>query len=312
MKRKNPGAERVTVLVPATTANLGPGFDCLGMALDIYNEVSLEISEPFHIAIADEGATTLSQEKDNIVYQGIVAAYRRSNNALPPLRLTCLNRIPLARGLGSSAAAVVGGLVAANLLLGEPLSPEDLLQLAAEMEGHADNVAPALFGGCQISFRQDNRVLHTPVPFPQDLQAVLFIPDFEMPTGKSRALLSPQVSRADAVFNLGRVALLITAFTTGKLGLLRLATQDRLHQPARQLLFPAMESLFQAALEAGALGAFLSGGGSTVLALANKNAPAIEEAMLTTAREKGISGKARIARPSLLGAHRVEKKGEIG
>lgn len=304
-------ADKVTVLVPATTANLGPGFDCLGMALDIDNEVSVEVSNRFHIAIAGEGAKTLSQSKDNAVYQAIAAAYRQSKATIPPLRLTCINRIPLARGLGSSASAAVGGLVAANLLLGEPLPQEDLLQLAAELEGHADNVAPALFGGCQITFRQDNRTLHTPVPLPPDLQAVLFIPDFEMPTAKSRALLSPQVSRADAIFNLGRVALLITAFTTGRLELLKEATQDRLHQPARQLLFPAMGSLFKAALEAGALGAFLSGGGSTVLALVQGKALAVKEAMSTTARKEGISGKAVIANPTAQGAHRVEKKAKI-
>ncbi|MDP2952053.1 MAG: homoserine kinase, partial [Chloroflexota bacterium] len=209
--------------------------------------------------------------------------------------------IPLRRGLGSSAAAVVGGLMAGQELLGRPLSPQQLLGLATELEGHPDNVAPALMGGCQVVVG-GSEIVSAPVPLPRGLVAALFIPDFEIPTREARAVLPQQVSRADAVYNVGRAALLVAALATGQLGYLRIATQDRLHQPARQALFPAMERVFQAALEAGALGVFLSGSGSTILALVKGRASPVAQAMARAAREAGVKGRTKIARPSLQGA----------
>jgi homoserine kinase len=296
--------EKVTVRVPATTANLGPGFDCLGMALNIWNEVMVEKGPSFGISVSGEGAGAISRGKDNRVYQGTIALYERTGGSVPDLFISCKNDIPLARGLGSSAAAAVSGLLAANLLSGEPLPPEELLQLGIQLEGHADNLAAALFGGCQVVTLDNGQAIHAPIPLPPELKAVLFIPDFEMPTQESRNILPPEVSRSDAVHNLGRVSLLVAALVTNQLDHLRLATQDRLHQPARQSLFPAMGSLLEAALEVGALGAFLSGGGSTIIALTQGEGKAIEEAMMSTARKAGVAGKTRISRLSQKGAHR--------
>ena len=236
------------------------------------------------------------------MYQGIAAVYERIGQDVPGLAVRCDNQIPLLRGLGSSAAAAVGGMVAANLLCGKPLSAEELLQMGALLEGHADNVAPALFGGCQVVVREENSFLHAVVPLPPGLELVLLIPDFEMPTQQGRTILPLQVSREDAVYNLGHVSLLVAAFATGELQHLGVATKDRLHQPARQVLFPAMEDILEAALRAGATGAFLSGAGSTIVALSTENSQTIGEAMKAAASEAGIGGRIRIARPSPAGA----------
>lgn len=296
---------RVAVSVPATTANLGPGFDCLGLALDIYNTVAVEINDSFSISITGQGAESLPRGDDNRVYQSILALYQRAARPVPELRIRCRNDIPLARGLGSSAAATMSGLLAANILCGKVLSQRELLSLGASLEGHPDNMAPALLGGCQAVVWDGREVISAQVPWPPGLKAALFIPDFEMPTEKARAILPAEVTRADAVFNIARVALLVTALAQGQLQYLRIATQDRLHQPQRRALFPAMNDIFEAALDAGAVGVFLSGSGPTILALAQDNDVAIAEAMASAAKEAGVQGQIRIAQPSMVGAHVV-------
>lgn len=299
--------DKIQIRIPATTANLGPGFDCLGIALDIFNELTVAPAQSLSITVQGEGAGQISQRQDNLVYRAMATVFTKLGKPVPELSLNCLNRIPLARGLGSSAAAVAGGLVAANELLGKPLNPDDLLQLGAGMEGHADNIAPALFGGCQLVYREGDRYNHVPVPLPLGLKAVLFIPDFAMSTAKARNILPARLTRADAVFNLSRVSLLTLAFTTGKLEYLKIATQDRLHQPARQSMFPAMENIFKSALEAGALGIFLSGAGSTILAFTEGESLSggIGKAMQDAATKAGVNGRVQVARPSAQGTHLI-------
>ncbi|MBI2865110.1 MAG: homoserine kinase [Chloroflexi bacterium] len=294
--------DKVTILVPATTANLGPGFDTLGMALDIRNALTVSVADDFAIEVEGEGAAAISRGPDNVIYQAIRTAFDRAGVAIPPLRLQVRSDIPLARGLGSSAAAVAGGLMAGNALCGGRLSMDDLLALGYAFEGHPDNVTPALLGGCVASAVVDGKVAYARVPLPENLRTVLFIPDFEMPTKEARAILPDPVRRADAVFNLGRVALLVAALSTGRLDLLRTATEDRLHQPPRQAVFPAMPLLFQAAIEAGALGAFLSGAGSTVIALCVDKEEAIGAALAAAAGRASLSGRILATRPSDLGA----------
>lgn len=298
------GMNSIRLRVPATTANLGPAFDCLGMALDIFNEISVAEAPARTITVLGEGAGRISLGEDNLVYRSMATVFRTVGKPMPALAITCHNRIPLARGLGSSAAAIASGLVAANELLGKPLTPDDLLQIGAELEGHADNIAPALRGGCQVAFQEAGKYFSAPIPLTPGLRAVLFIPDFAIPTAEARRVLPAQVPRSDAVFNLGRVALLTLALATGQGEYLRVATQDRLHQPPRQALFPAMESLFQAALGAGALGVFLSGSGSTILALTagEAMAEAIGRGMQAAATKAGISGRVQAAMPSAQGA----------
>ena len=213
--------------------------------------------------------------------------------------------MPLGRGLGSSSAAAVGGLVAANALCEEPLSDDEVLALAVEMEGHPDNVTPALLGGCRIVVQDGDELVTSPVALARDLWAVLYIPSQQMPTRQARGLLGPTVSRADAVFNMGRAALLVNALSTGDFSLLRTATQDRLHQPARGVLFPAMARIIRAALDAGAAGAFLSGAGSTILALTEDREMTVGYEMADMADKAGVPGDVKVTKVSPQGAHVV-------
>ena len=298
---------KVTITAPATTANLGPGFDCLGMALDFHNTVSVSHSERFAITISGEGEAVLSRDKNNLVYQATTRLFDEAGQTVPEIEIDCHNQIPLARGLGSSSSAITAGLLAANALLGNKMSLEELLPIAVEIEGHADNLAPAFFGGCQIVVRDASRLVHEEVPVKDLWKCVLFIPDFEMHTLKARNLLLRHLPREDAVYNIGRVALLTKALITGQADSLKIATQDRLHQPQRQTLFPAMDRIFTAALDAGADGAFLSGAGSTIAALARRSLDAIGQAMLAEGNRAGIRGRLTIAGLSKSGAQVLEE-----
>ena len=295
----------IDVQVPATTANLGPGFDCLGMALDIWNHVHLEVvEEQTRVQVVGQGAKTLCTGRGNLVYRAAERYFQEVGIVIPPLSITCRNEIPMARGLGSSSAAIVSGLLGANAISGgSPPDLELLWKLAISLEGHPDNVTSALFGGCQIVVRDQDNLVRAAVQFPEDLRAVLFIPDMPVPTEKAREILPDHVSREDAVYNTGRVALLVNALATGKLEDLRVATQDRLHQPARQTLLPVMQLLFRSALDAGAVGAFLSGAGSTVLALTQGRELTVAYEMADTANKAGVSGEVKVTTPTVQGAH---------
>lgn len=298
---------KVTLRAPATTANMGPGFDSMGMALDIFNTVSVELADSFEIAITGQGEDSLSRGLDNMVYRGLEAVYQETGSRPPTVHLSCHNEIPLKRGLGSSAAAVTAGLVAGNILSSACMSTEALLSLADRIEGHPDNAAPAFFGGCQIVIRNGGKLEAHSVPIADRVSAVLLIPDFEIPTDQARAALPAQVDMQSAVFNVGRAALLSIALSTGDSNVLRLATQDALHQPHRAHLFPPMQKIFCAALEAGADGVFLSGSGSTILALATENESRIAGAMLDTCVSEGVRGTTRIAHPCPTGVTIVDK-----
>ena len=285
---------------------MGPGFDSIGMALDIFNTVSVELADAFEVSITGQGAQALSRGTDNMVYKGLETVFQETHAQVPKVRLTCHNGIPLKRGLGSSAAAVTGGMVAGNLLSGESLVLEELLRLSEGIEGHPDNVAAALYGGCQIVVREGDGLISVPVPVDERLTTVLLIPDFEIPTEKARSVLSSNIEMTDAIYNIGRAALLGMALITGKPEALRLATQDVLHQPAREPLFPAMKKIFQAALEAGAYGVFLSGSGPTILALAGYDNGQIGKAMLDELVRAGIQGTIRSARPCPTGVSVID------
>jgi homoserine kinase len=287
----------VSVRVPATSANLGPGFDCLGMALDIWTTVTLaRDGHPDDRPLARmalNAARALFAAADLEPPHGYAATYEGS--------------IPIARGLGASAVARVGGVFAAHALTGQPLDREQLLLLATELEGHADNVAPALFGGLQVVVRDRQRLTHIGVPLPAGMKAVLLIPEVRMPTQKSRKLLPQSLSRTDAVRNASRTALLVTALSQGRFDLLDEATKDRLHQPARAKLFPAMFSIFEAAWEAGAHCAYLSGGGSTICALCTDNEQGIADAMLEAAHSRDVPAESLITAPTERGAELLEE-----
>jgi len=282
----------IVARVPATSANLGAGFDCLGLALGLHNDVALIPEGPFRVEITGEGADSLPRDRANLVARTVYRFFDTLGRAVPPFSLRMTNRIPMTGGLGSSSTAIVGGLLAANHLAGEPLNREQLLRLAVDIEGHPDNVAPAMLGGLVLSVVQERHLTTVQVPVPAGLGAVLFLPGFTISTREARRRLPPRVPFGDAVFNVSRSALFVAAMTTGRLELLRIATQDRLHQPYRQVLFPTMPRLFEAALDAGALGVWLSGAGSALMALVDGEPGPVIEAFNHAARANGVAGHA--------------------
>ena len=290
------------VRVPATSANLGSGFDALGMALDLANTVRVAPAERTEVHVQGEGAGELALDAQNLLFRALAYVAERAGAPLPPVRLDCANAIPLARGLGSSSAAIVAGLLAGNCLLDDPLTTAELLALAVEIEGHPDNVTPALLGGVRACVHTVQGVLQAPVPLARPLSAVLFVPAFPMVTEEARRLLPRTVPLADAVFNVGRAALLVAGLVAGDYTLLREATRDRLHQPARAALFPEMPAFFDAALDAGAVGAFLSGAGSTLLALVEGPTDSVAGAFDHTAHHHGIAGRTLVAVVGVEGA----------
>ncbi len=300
-----------TVLTPATSANLGPGFDSLGLALQLYNrfEVTESRADPHLPAIEVQGAlgVGLSTGPDNLFFRAFALLYERQQAELPAVRIRMTINIPPGCGLGSSATAVVGGLVAANELLSlrdKALSREELLTLAVEIEAgnHPDNVAPALLGGLVATTNVEGKIHAIKTPFPDALKAVIFTPSFPMDTVAGRKLLPASYSKADVTFNTGRVALLLTALQTGRYELIGEAMQDRLHQPYRQALFPAMPQIIDAAIAAGAHGACLSGGGSSLIALASSRFHEVLQAMQETAHTMGVKGTGKILRADQNGA----------
>ncbi len=305
----------VTVRVPATTANLGSGFDAIGAALDWHSFVSLAPAPTLQVEVQGEGSESIPTDERNIAVRAVYAFLERvpSEKAKPlrqGFRLRLDNRFPLTRGLGSSAAARVGALVAANALLGDPLTPPQLLALAVTLEGHADNVAAALLGGIVVAVPFGEGVAWARFLPPLELHLALLIPRFPLETEKARAVLPSSVPRADAVFNVGRTALLVASLATGQIHNLKLAMQDRLHQPYRQSLMPWLPRAFEAALEAGALGVHLSGAGPTVAAWCEGKtvAEAVAKAMWQSLNEVGIESDWRVVGLDVHGAIVMQRR----
>ena len=307
----------VTVLAPATSANLGPGFDSLGLALQLYNRFFVEVGgdDSALPSIEVEGilGVGLSTGPDNLFFRAFAALFEQQKVELPAIRIRMKIGIPPGCGLGSSATAVVGGLMVANEMLREyekAVSKEELLELAVGIEAgnHPDNVAPALLGGLVATTNVAGKIHAVKTPFPDALKAVIFTPSFPMDTIAGRKLLPASYSKADVTFNTGRVALLLAALQAGRYELIGEAMQDRLHQPYRQTLFPAMPDIINAAIAAGAHGASLSGGGSSLIALASSRFSEILQAMQQTAQLAGVYGTGMILRADATGA-RVLKTG---
>ena len=302
---------RATVEVPATSANLGAGYDCLGLALAMTNRITLEVRGwsrgEIELTADGEGAGELTGSADNPFVRGVVAAMEAARGTLPDgvgWRIEMRNEIPLSRGLGSSAAATVGGLVAANALLGGPLATRDLLGLATTIEGHSDNAAAALLGGFVVSAASAEGVEAVRFDVPRDLRAILFIPESRLSTASMRRVLPELVPRADAVANLAAVAIGVAGLASRRYDLLRRLTVDRLHEPYRASAFPQLPRLIESALGAGAIGACLSGAGSTVIAFADSLATIsrIEAALLATAADTDLPGRVSVVAPRNAGA----------
>lgn len=301
--QRNNAIMRFRIDVPATTANLGPGFDCLGLALDWWNSITVERATEWKIQV--RGLTEdIPADKTNMTIEHMQVFYDRIGRPLLPVQITMTNRIPVGRGLGSSAAALVGGLLAGNALAGEPMSRFELLELANECEGHPDNVSAAIFGGFTVSAFEGARVSSISVEPPRAWRAVLFVHDHALSTKFARKILPKKVTRADAVHNIGRAGLLTFAFLTGNPELLEVGMQDRLHQPYREHLVEGMPELLAAARSAGAGGAALSGAGPSLLALAPspRIAARVRDAWRETARQMDVSGDVYIVKLSAGGA----------
>ncbi len=302
---------RVSVDVPATTANLGAGYDCIGMALELTNRVVVEVrswSKGGHeVAVSGEGKGELDGGSGNRFIAGLEAALRAAGIEIAEAttwRLEMTNKIPLARGLGSSAAATVGGLLAGNSLAGDPLSSADLLRLATEIEGHPDNAAPALLGGFVASAVLGDTVEAIRFDVPRGLRAVIFIPELRLATADMRKVLPSRVPRADAVSNLGRVAIGVAGMALGRVEVLRYLMDDRLHEPYRAAIYPQLPRMVADARAAGALGASLSGAGSSIIAFARTIAVVgqIEAAFRAAAADSDLPGHVDVVAPRNAGA----------
>jgi homoserine kinase len=278
------------IRTPGSTANLGPGFDALGLALTLYNHVTVRTCEKpgFEASAEGEGQHALATDETNLFYQSALFTAQKIGKKLPGLRVHLNNRVPLSRGLGSSSTAIVAGAIAANHLFGSPLSQQDLLDLTTEKEGHPDNVSPCLLGGLTMSAVEGTHVACVRSLPPQNLQAVVAIPQFELKTSEARKALPAHVPLKDAVYSISRACLVTAALMTGQFEHLATAMQDRLHQPYRAHLIPNFYEIIEAALAAGALGAALSGAGPTMMALATENTQAVGQAMTAVWRQNNI------------------------
>lgn len=311
----------VSIAVPATTANLGPGFDCLGAALSLYNEfqfTQLNSAETaLKITVTGAEAERVQTDESNLIYQAFLKLYQHIEKTPPPVEIDIKLGVPLARGLGSSATAIVGGLVGANLLAGEPLRQVEVMQLAIEMEGHPDNVVPALLGGCRLAaaglvepqrrgeHREDWEICN--VPWHWDVVPVVAIPNFELSTAEARKVLPSEYSRKDAIFNAAHLGLLVRALETGRGDWLRSAMQDKIHQPYRKSLIKGYEVVYSAALNAGAYGMVISGAGPTLLALVSTDkAQDVCQAMESAWQKEGVVPEVKILKVDFQGARRTD------
>jgi homoserine kinase len=282
---------KILIKVPATTANLGPGFDSLGLALDMWNETNITLAIEFSVRVSGEGADKLSADKNNLIFRAAQRLAEFAGRSLPPFHADCVNQIPLSSGLGSSAAATLTGLLAANVLLGNPLLKEEILGLATEMEGHPDNVAPALMGGLVVSTMHAGKVIAHRIPTGADMHITIVLPEFHLPTQQARAALPKKIPMRDAVYNISRAVLVAEAFRNGDLNLLGKAMTDTLHQPYRLPLIPGAHSALEAAKEAGANAVALSGAGPSLIAFSSKAEAGIGESMKRAFEAAGLTAR---------------------
>lgn len=255
----------IKIQIPATSANLGAGFDALGLALNYYNYVNMEEFDGISITSLD--GNEIPADETNLVFDTAKTLFDICGKKFSGLKIEQINNIPMARGLGSSSACIIAGLAGANKLIGNPLSLDDLVNLSAQIEGHPDNTAPALLGGI-VTAVFDGKIVHwVKQEVHTSLKFVVVIPDFELKTEKARACLPKEVSHKDAVYNLSRAALFSASLLTGKFENLRTAVHDKLHQPYRMELIPNGREVFDTAYSLGAYAAYLSGAGPSLMAI---------------------------------------------
>jgi homoserine kinase len=259
----------IKVRVPATSANMGPGFDSLGIALKLYNDFGfMELEED---GLKFKGMPEEFCNENNIIYQAMKYCFDKAGYKIKGLEISELTQdVPVSRGLGSSSTCIVGGLVGANEILGKKFSEEELLEMAVEIEGHPDNVAPALLGGMVVAIVDENKTFYDKVDVKKGIKFVSIIPNFRLSTKKARGVVPQQISLKDGVYNVSRAALMVACFSSGKYDLIKYACKDAFHQNYRAKLIPGFEEVYNKSYELGALGCYLSGAGPTIMAIINE------------------------------------------
>jgi homoserine kinase len=304
---------KIHVRVPATTANLGPGFDALGLALDLWNEAVFQDRDgrdfSVSFSIEGEGADSLPTDAGNPIAEAALQIWRLAQKPARAFHVHCVNRIPLGSGLGSSSAAMLTGMLGANALLGNPFTNEEILKLAIETEEHPDNVAPAMLGGLVASIVYAGRVISIKLPAlanRRPVHATVVLPDFDFPTREARAILPQQVSRSDAIYNISRAVMVTEALRTGDLELLGKAMWDRLHQPYRVPLIPGAQAAMEEARRAGAPAVALSGAGPSLIAFTARRVDSVGAAMRRAFEEAGMRTRVFNLTPTSEGASTVK------
>lgn len=287
----------ITFKIPATSANIGSGFDSVGLALNLYNEIHIyenDNSKKIEFEIFGEGENEISK-KDNMIYSAMKLVFKKlKSKPNKGYIIKCINRIPLSRGLGSSSAAIIGGLLCSNFILGNKLKIEkDILNMAVQIEGHPDNVAPAILGGIISGVvKKEENFKYIKIKPPKNLKAIVSIPDFYLSTEIARNILPKEITRKDAIFNISRAALLTSALFSNRLDLLEIATEDKIHQDYRAKFIPNSNQLFKETKKAGAYSVTISGAGSSILALTKDDKNIIEKvskAMHSSFKKKNIN-----------------------
>ncbi len=255
----------IKIQIPATSANIGSGFDSLGIALDLYNYVWMEEDDVINITSND--GVEVPTDESNLIYWSAQRLYMECGKTLPGLRIVQENNIPMTRGLGSSSACIAAGLIGANRFLGSPLPQHELVNLACKIEGHPDNTTPALTGGLVTAAMENGRVYSVSVPVAEHIRFGVFIPPFELKTEVARKALPDSYTRENAVYNLSRSSLMTAALFSGSLENLRVAVQDSLHQPFRKKFIKGVDTVFRMSYELGSYGTYISGAGPSVIAI---------------------------------------------
>jgi len=293
---------KIHIKVPATSANMGPGFDCAGIALKLYNELWIEDIEN-GIEISSKNNKIIPKDEGNLIYSTIRDFYNKEHIDMPGIKIVQEDNIPMTRGLGSSAACIVGGLLAANILSGKKFSLEELAQLAAKLEGHHDNSKPAIFGSMIISAMYDEGMQYVKLNVPENLTFAVMIPDFTLSTKKARAVLPDSYSRSQSVFNSSRTGLMVASMMTGKLENLRVAMDDVIHQPYRKSLIRGYDEIFKAAKDNGSVAEYLSGAGPTLMAvITDDKAESFEKNMKLILESMSDKWELKLLKPELSGA----------
>lgn len=294
------------ILVPATTANLGSGFDILGASLNLYNILTFEETDETSIKIINNLNDELKLEaKNNLIYRSIDYFFKTIDKKTPEVKIEIEINIPFSRGLGSSSSAIVGGLFIANKLSGANLSKSDLVTMATAIEGHPDNVSPCILGGMVLSLTQDKKVFTQNIPLKNELSFVVAIPNFKLSTEDARKVIPKQIDFSDAVFNSGRLAFLIQALNSNNFDFLNIAMQDKLHEQYRAKLIKGFYAVKVSAIKAGALASVLSGAGPTILALCSTNQKEIGTAMVKAWLDLGVTSEYKILEIDYLGVRDI-------